>query len=393
MRSVSTNVKEGKKNKVKKTNKRPFWVPLIISWVILAISGMLITYNFIVADVNNEKVKGDIIIKENERELFVIKNGDTTTSIAEKLKERGLVGNVNIFKILSKLEGFDGTYKTGTHYLKKGLELRDIMKILASPTETIKITFPEGYTISKIANKLYDEYKRKLGDSYDICTPEKFLKAVNNLYKDDKDFFQKYPLLEGMDFSGRDNALEGYLFPDTYLFDLSASPEEIIGVMINNFSNRYLASYTTKAASLGLTLDEVIKLASIVEKEARLGSEGRRIAGVFYNRINSTNSSLNRLQSCATLQYIIERQTGSVKEVLKWSDTQIEGTYNTYLHEGLPPGPICNPGEKSIKAVLNLEKHDYYFFVQDSRNELGSHLFSKTNSEHENNKKLVNSEV
>lgn len=363
--------------------KRPFWIPLIACLTALAIACFFFTYSAIVADFNYESSKGDIVISEEERILFVIEEGNGTTTIANKLKDLGLVSSVNFFKILSKYEGYDGTYKTGSHYLKKGLGMRDIMKILSGTTETIKVTFPEGFTIKKIAARL---------EANGLCTQEEFLTEVNNCIHDEK-FMEEYPFLQGLDFSKRDYALEGYLFPDTYLFDLSAKPRDIIVMMLDNFYNRYLISYYSKAEALGFTMDDVIKLASIVEKECKVSSERRKVAGVFYNRMFNTNdATLKYLQSCATLQYIIERDTGAIKDVLTLEDEKIQDVYNTYLHQGLTPGPICSPGIASIKAVLNLEEHNYYFFVLDSRTSSGVHLFAKTLEEHNKNQDLLKDE-
>lgn len=363
--------------------KRPFWIPLIACLLVLAIACFAVTYSSIVADFNHEATKGDVTISEDERILFVIEDGNGTTMIANRLKDLGLISSVNFFKILSKYEGYDGTYKTGSHYLKKGLEMRDIMKILAGSTETIKVTFPEGFTVKKIAARL---------EANGLCSQEAFLKEVNNCVTDSK-FLEEYSFLKGLDFSKRDYALEGYLFPDTYFFDLSAKPRDIIEMMLDNFNNQYLVSYYTKAEALGFTMDEVIKLASIVERECRVSSERRKVAGVFYNRLFKTsNNTLKYLQSCATLQYIIERDTGAIKDVLTLEDEKIEDVYNTYLYQGLTPGPICSPGIASIKAVLNLEEHGYYFFVLDSRTSAGTHLFAKTLEEHNRNQDLLKEE-
>lgn len=363
--------------------KRPFWLPLICCLLVLTVVCLIFTYNGIVSDFKYESSKGEIVISDEERVLFVIEDGNGTTTIANRLKDLGLISNVNFFKIVSKYEGYDGTYKTGSHYLKKGLEMRDIMKILAGPTETIKVTFPEGFTVKKIAARL---------EANNLCSAEDFLKEVNACVNDSK-FMEEYTFLQGLDFSNRDYALEGYLFPDTYYFDLAAKPRVIIEMMLDNFYNRYLLSYNEKATSLGFQLDDVIKLASIVERECKVASERRKVAGVFYNRMFKTeDTTLKYLQSCATLQYIIERDTGAIKDQLTLEDEKIQDVYNTYIHQGLTPGPICSPGIASIKAVLNLEEHDYYFFVLDSRTSAGTHLFAKTLEQHERNQDLLKEE-
>ena len=365
----------------KKKIRKPFWIPLVACLLVIAIACCLYTYNYIVTDAQTENNK-KVTIEEHERELFVIERYESTTEIATRLKEEGYITDINTFKIISKIEGFDGAYKKGSHYLKKGLEPRDIMKILAGNTETTKVTFPEHYTVLKIAADL-----EKAG----FCKAEDFLKEVNTIYKTEG-FITRYDFLDKVDLSKKDYALEGFLFPDTYFFDLSATPQEIIYLMMDNFQARYLPSYGNKERELGLSVNEVIILASIVERECKLSSEKRKVAGVFFNRLMKTqDDSLKYLQSCATLQYFIEREDGKVKEVLTREDERRENPYNTYLNKGLPPGPICNPGISSITAVLNLEKHDYFFFVLDERTTLGSHLFGKTQKEHENNISIARS--
>ena len=391
--------KKEKKHK-DKNKKRPFWVPLAIALVLLMIASCLFTYSFILADYDAEKNKGEISIAEEGRKEFYIKKGESTTSISERLKEEGYIDNVTFFKVISKIEGYDGTYKSGTHYLsEKHLEMRDIMKILSSQTETIKVTFPEGFTIIKMAKRL-EEYK--------ICTAQEFKDAVNNIYKDktveaNKDrengelFLEKYenilPSVSELD--KKDFAMEGYLFPDTYFFDLNATPEEIIEIMLNNFENRYLPIFKEKAEELDLTMDEVIKLASLVERECRVKSERREIAGVFYNRLKQpAHESLEAMESCATIYYIYEKRGLPEPEIITSKETGIEDEYNTYIHKGLPPGPICNPGVESITAVLNPKgqkenEPKYYFFVLDTRNDQRNHLFGKTLAEHEKNIKDI----
>ena len=126
-----------------------------------------------------------------------------------------------------------------------------------------------------------------------------------------------------------------------------------------------------------MTISDVVTLASIIEKEAKLTSDKRKIAGVFYNRLGS--SDMRKLQSCATVQYVLYNKYGIMKEVLSKNDTLIDSPYNTYVHEGLPVGPICCPSKSSIEAVLYPEKNDYYYFVAKRD---GGHIFSRTYEEH-----------
>ena len=165
--------------------------------------------------------------------------------------------------------------------------------------------------------------------------------------------------------------MEGYLFPATYEIPNGMSAHDIIDLMLAAFDNQFKPEYYERATELGLTVDEVITMASIVERETDSGTERAKVAGVFYNRRNSGM----KFQSCATVQYIL----GERKPVLSIADTQIDSPYNTYMYAGFPIGPICNPGTECIEAALYPEATDAYYFVLGKD---GSHIYSKTYEEH-----------
>jgi len=165
--------------------------------------------------------------------------------------------------------------------------------------------------------------------------------------------------------------LEGFLFPDTYQFEADATAEEIINVMLKRFGEVYNEEYRRRAQELGLSTLEVVTMASIVEKEAKLDEERAVIAGVFYNRLKKNW----KLESCATVQYLL----GEPKAELSYKDLEIDSPYNTYKYYGLPPGPIASPGKASLEAALYPEEVDYLFF---RANPDGSHTFSRTLAEH-----------
>ncbi|MBI4652416.1 endolytic transglycosylase MltG, partial [Candidatus Desantisbacteria bacterium] len=212
-----------------------------------------------------------------------------------------------------------------------------------------KITIPEGYTAIEIAEFLQ---QKKLADK------DKFLKLIN-----DEKILRKYRI--------EANSLEGYLFPDTYLFFKGITEEKIIINMLNRFFTIFNADYEKKTREAGLTRHEVIILASIVEKEAIKDNERAIIAAVFLNRLKKHM----RLESCATVQYALKKH----KDRLWEEDLKVESPYNTYLYHGLPKGPISSPGKASILAVLYPDNVKYLYFV--SRND-GTHEFSNTFREH-----------
>ena len=170
------------------------------------------------------------------------------------------------------------------------------------------------------------------------------------------------------------NHLEGYLFPSTYQVAPKADEEQIITTMLNQFDTVFTDEYKARAKKLGYTENQIIIIASIIEKEAQVDEDRPKIASVIYNRLDD---GMN-LQMCSTVQYIL----GKAKPVLSVADTKIDSPYNTYIHSGLPKGPICSPGEASIKAALYPAKTDYMYFVVSEKLD-GSHNFSKSYSKFE----------
>lgn len=316
-----------------------------------------------VMDKNEVKDTGKAVDIDPEKGITVeIPRGAGTETIANLLKEKGIIKYPYLFKILSMVNGYDGTYQSGTHIVSSDLKYEDIMRVLSSKPVSIKVTIPEGYTFDQIVEVLS---KNKL------INADEFRKVANT-GKFDYEFLKDLP--------EREDRLEGYLFPDTYEFDVNAKPEDIINTFLRNFKLKFKPEYLEKAEKMDMSVDKIITLASIIEREARLADERDTIAGVFYNRLRSKDKTLRRLQSCATIQYIFFKREGIIKEQITEADTLVDSPYNTYQIEGLPPGPICNPGEDAIKAALFPEETDFLYFV--ARGD-GSHQFSKTFAEHQ----------
>ncbi|WP_243467136.1 endolytic transglycosylase MltG [Acetivibrio straminisolvens] len=203
---------------------------------------------------------------------------------------------------------------------------------------------------------------------------EDFIEACNT-----EEFEYKF-LKDIPDSPERKNRLEGYLFPDTYFFDPKGGERAIIEKFLDNFDAKFKPEFYERAKELNMTVDEVIILASIIERETALPEERAIVSSVFHNRLKSSNPELKKLQSCATVQYVLYNTQGKMKEKLSDEDTKINHPYNTYLFEGLPPGPICSPGLAAIEAALYPdEESEYLFFVAKGD---GSHEFSKTLAEH-----------
>ncbi len=354
-----------KKKQTRMMTKAAIWVFLLVFFASITIIAGKVSYDYVITHDLDEIASQPVIIPEADRIEFVVEKGANTSKIAEKLKEQGLIENENIFKLLSKINGYDGTYLSGTHIVSKNLTYDEMMRALSSPPATRKVTIPEGKTFTQIVDILY---QKKI-----IKDKDEFIKTANTA-NFDYDFLKDIPQ--------RDNRLEGYLFPDTYEFDLNVSNEDVIIKMLNNFDKKFNDNYHKALEALGedMTLDKIIILASLIEREGKDPDDRYLISSVLYNRLNNKDKTLRKLQIDATVQYVLLKRTGSYKDRVLYEDLEIDDPYNTYIYEGLPPGPICCPGEASIKAALYPEDTNYLYYVAKGD---GSHQFSRTFKEHQ----------
>ncbi len=363
---MTETTKKPKQPKQRKTHRKRRGLFIFVVFVFLcaiAAASAAFSYDYVM-DSYNEPGSEEVAVNPAESVEFQIPKGANTSEIAELLKEKGFISNINLYKLLSKINGYDGRYQSGIHLISEALDYDELMRVLTTKPESKKVTIPEGKTFLQIVDILYNNKV--------ISSKENFIKIANTKTFD-------YAFLK--DLPARDNKLEGYLFPDTYQFEMNAPEEEIIAMMLDNFNNKFKDVYNERIAQIdGMTRDKIITLASIIEREAKTSSDRDIISGVFYNRMNSKDKTLRKLQSCATIQYILLKTTGSVKERLYDKDLQLDDPYNTYLYEGLPPGPICCPGEDAIKAALYPETNKYLYFVAKGD---GTHQFSATYKEHQ----------
>lgn len=290
-----------------------------------------------------------------------IPQGSSTETIANILKENELIGSVFTFRMMAKLNGFDSKFQYGDFSLSTGMGDEEIMKRLATEGEkraTLKFTIPEGYTVEQIGKKLAKE---------NICSYSEFLAAVEDADSYGYDFIQYIPKREQL-------RLQGYLFPATYEIYEGATAKEIVSKMLAKFDQVFKEEYYAKLDMLGITFDEAIAMASIIEREVRVPEERPMVAGVIYNRLEIHMN----LEMCSTVMYAL----GKTRSRLSYADLEIDSPYNTYRNPGLPIGPIANPGEEAIKAVFNPTDHDYLFFVLVD-DEVGKHEFNTTLGGHE----------
>ncbi|MBQ2412666.1 MAG: endolytic transglycosylase MltG [Anaerotignum sp.] len=285
-----------------------------------------------------------------------IPDGAGTEAIAEILKENDLISSVLGFKLTSRLEGFDGTYKQGTYNIDTGMTKRQIMELLQSGkvAQDLQLMIPEGYTVKQIAAK---------AEEIGICTAEEFINEVNN------GTFE-YEFLK--DLPDRQYKLEGYLFPDTYFLSENMTAHDVIDTMLKRFDQMYTEEYRNAVASSGHTLDEIVTLASMVEKEIKLPEERARAAGVMYNRLKDGIT----LGIDATVLYAVGKTAGELTQ----ADLNTDSPYNTRINYGLPLGPISSPGEASFKAALYPETHKYLYYVVEAVGR-DNHVYCETYDE------------
>lgn len=284
-----------------------------------------------------------------------IPQGSSTREIGNILEKAGLIKSSDFFVLYTRYLQREKDLQAGEYNISTKLSLSSILEVIAGGQVVYhKVTIPEGYTVKQIAGLLSEK---------GLVDKERFFKAVNS-----EDF--SLPFLDEDPLCSK--KLEGFLFPSTYMVRAGMTETEIVQMMVDRFTEVFSPELKERACKMGLSEKEVITLASLVEKEAKLDQERPLIAGVFLNRLRKGM----RLESCATVLYAL----GEAKEELTYEDLEIDSPYNTYRHQGLPPGPIANPGVASIKAVLYPATTDYLYFVAKGD---GSHYFSRSLEEHQ----------
>ena len=286
-----------------------------------------------------------------EKVVIVIPKGKDSFQIAQALSQKKLIKSKILFLLLSKILGLEKSFKAGSYEFSSSSMLGILDKLKKGKVKTYRVTIPEGLTKWDIADIL---------DRRGIVRKDAFLTTVNN----PPSIFKEESFLPESD-------LEGYLYPDTYYFTRGGDAREIVKKFVFRFKEMIFLPYQELKGKNDFSLEDVVIMASIIEKEAQLSSEKPIIAGVFYNRLKKGM----RLQADPTIKYVL----GSFRIKLTHSELQTPSFYNTYLYHGLPPGPICNPGKDSIYTALHPADVDYLYFVAKGD---GSHKFSKIYREH-----------
>lgn len=303
-------------------------------------------------------------VKDNAMQQFYVSENTKLADLAKDLDKQGIINYGTVFKAYLAVKGDSADdVLAGEYQLNPSMDYGQIIDKLtnSSSSDTLQITIPEGYSVAQVRQLLLDNH---------VCTADALDKVLNQ-YPFKHDFLQdEKPVEEGW--------LEGYLFPDTYeIYKGNVSVVDTVNKMLNNFASRYGSEITDGANELGRSMHDIVTVASLVEREAQRDDERARIAGVIYNRLNNS-SEFPYLQVDASVLYGLGRTSGKLTD----EDLKSDSPYNLYTAEGLPPGPICNPGYASLYAASHPESHDYYYYVAMPD---GSHLFASSYEEHQRN--------
>ncbi|TLM71654.1 MAG: endolytic transglycosylase MltG, partial [Actinobacteria bacterium] len=283
--------------------------------------------------------------------------GSTVAQIGSMLASEGVVPNAAMFRLRARYTDGTSNWLAGKYDLVTGMTYEEAFAALADGPDLVyaDVAIPEGYTARQIAARFADE----------AGLPEDELLAL--MTHGAPEFAVDHPYLA----DAYDGSLEGYLFPATYRIEEGATPDQVVEQMLDEFDKRTAGLDWSYAKSKNLTFGEVVVIASILEREAQLSAEFPKVASVIYNRLGKPM----KLQLCATVQYTMDQP----KENLSIEDTKRESPYNTYLHDGLPPGPISNPGMKALSAAAHPPKTGYLYYVLTGAD--GSQTFTETYDE------------
>lgn len=320
------------------------------SLIILTILLLIIVYQHIYFLPLNEDVK--------EEKTFLVKKGQSITEVAMNLQREGFIGNRFYFLIYSLLNPKSKKIQPGQYQLSPAMTMAQILEAITKiQKEPLLFTIQAGWTLNDIGYAL---------EKQNIFSKKNFLDAAQN---------PSEAILKEFDFLKKGKSLEGYLFPDSYFINKAEPLDNFLKKVLKNFQNKILTLSSSwqpdfiLLENLKVKLDDVIIMASIIEKEAQKKEDREIISGIFWKRVKFGLP----LQSDATIHYL------NNSSLISSLDFNIDSRYNTYKYIGLPPGPISNPSIDSIKAALNPQENDFWFFLSDKD---GNIHFSKTYLEH-----------
>lgn len=356
-----TNGSGGKGRKKKKKKGMRALRSIILTAFILVVSIVLalliITYGRDILGINND----------NATRIITIPHGADTEEIAEILEKEGIITYPKLFKMFAGFSGKDSSFTSGDHELRADMAYDTIFENLASPSlgskDVVNIAFPEGITLVDAAELLEDQ---------GVCDADAFIEYFNNKSKCGLAYESHLPSFT----SDKFYKMEGYLFPDTYQFYTNMDVDLVCQKILRNFNDKITERDYERMNTLGISLDETLIIASLIQREAGSLDQMTRISSVFWNRLNKPDQ-FPKLQSDPTTGYVDD----VIKPHIDRYDEELFNKYDTYICNGLPAGAICNPGYDAIQAALYPASTDYYFFYANLNTK--ETYFSRTLAEHE----------
>ncbi len=329
--------------KARKKQRRS--LPANIAEGVIYVGGILLI-SFILATIG-WRWAGDVLAlnKEPVTASVTITEGESLGDVTAELKEKGLVKYGYLFQLFASFTHKAEKITAGSYELSTVMDYSALLNNISSTSayrETVTVTIPEGYTVEEIF---------KLMENKGVCSYDDLMKAAQEETFD-------FAFLKEVK-TTKEKRLEGYLFPDTYEFYKGADAKNVINTMLKNFDERFDSKMEAEMQLLGYSKNDIIIMASIIEKETD-GGDQRNIASVLQNRLKNTWATpKGYLQVDSTIQYLLKER----KKKLTDKDLEIDSPYNTYKNPGLPIGPICNPGLTAIQAALEPNKTNYYYFM------------------------------
>lgn len=354
---------------------KAFFLKNKVTWIIIGvcIAAAILLSTYTISCMN------DIFAVNRDSETVVTVNipaEANTKTVLKILQQNDLIEHRHFCSLFAKMMQFkDDNYLTGVYYVTASMGVEKMLTTFKQPTttgETVTLTFPEGYTVDQIVQKL---------EKYEVCSAAALYQTMKEV-----DFSSEFSFIASMDNKeSRYRLLEGYLYPDTYEFYVGESPSSVLRKFLNNFNKKWTDEYAAQAEKLGMSVDDIITLASIVQKEAYGAEQSPLVSSVLHNRLNKSGLYPS-LQCDSTEEYINEYIKPNTQDAAQLS--KFTNLYSSYKCAGLPVGSICNPGDDAIKAALYPEKTDYYFFAHDVNKKL--YLARNDSERRSNNLAILN---
>ncbi len=339
----------------------------LFSSVLLCIYGIGCINDVLAIDTENVSIEVTVSEKMSDSEVIDI------------LEDNKLINNSLFCKIFVKLLNKGGDYVSGVYTLNPNMGIENMLSTMQADitlSETVKLTFPEGWTIEKIAEKL---------EANEVCTASSFVTTLQTV-----DFSEEYEFIAAIPNKElRFRILEGYLYPDTYEFYVGENAASVVRRFLDNFEKRWTTEYQAQADKLGVSIDEAIIMASILQAEAATSKQMPEISSVLYNRLKKP-SVFPKIECDSTEKYLLETikptLTSSTEDVQKY--ISYRDNYDTYSDacSGLPVGAIGNPGDSAIRAAIFPADTNYYYFRHDDK---GKIYYANTLAEHEENGRKI----